>query len=191
MSSVDANKSPKGMMPSPLKDEPWPRSEQEELELQLFLLRDLFLQDSTSAYYALEVTLRIAALFWDRGQDLPDNILVPGWAVDVIAAGLAKYKEDYRTGESASFGKSFGVEAKGRGGQPAVAKADKMIRDIRICTRVAIAKEAGTKLDAVFTEIGEELELNWKTVQDIWLAHADHARDALKRFRDQQTRKRS
>jgi hypothetical protein len=59
----------------------------------------------------------------------------------------------------------------------------KELRDIRIAQRIALAKEAGVKVEAAKQEAADAHNLDHKTVRDIWSRLARRASTQLQRLR--------
>lgn len=177
------------MIESPLMSEDWPLTLEEDLELFLHIAHAQFDDDPTNPLPAFHAIAYVRSYYEQAQIELPANIEIPSWIIDVIAKGYWIYGESWEDKSGTPFGKALGIEGGGRGKGPRIKKYQKKMRDIRVATLIALRKESGVKIEAAIEEAAAATGRDHKTMYAIWGDHKDHAHAALKRLRAIQAQK--
>jgi hypothetical protein len=167
-------------------DENWPFTPGQDLAMFLEIAHQAFLSDRANPIPAFEAVNYLAASCWQR-EEAPETIRVPFWAVEALAEGFFRYMKSHEAGgTSLTLGEALQVEGRGQGKRPRIHEAQKQLRDIRIATHLVLLEEQGWKIEAAIEEVSDRSKLHHTTVRDLWAKHANHAREALKAFRQSQ-----
>lgn len=170
------------MPESPLENEPWPRTDEEDLEAFLAMCEAEFRQDTRNALPAFEALSYCVAPHWQNDEP-PKAIELPWWAAEVLCAGYQVYKDSAESKNPVSLGQAYNMEAQAKGKEPAIAKFLRRVRDRRIAVRIAQLREEGWKLEAVFEQARQENDLSLTQIKRIWRQHGRRAREQLKKLR--------
>ena len=136
------------MPESPLENEPWPRTDKEDLEAFLAMCEAEFQQDTHNALPAFEALTYCVAYHWGKKRR-PKELKLPWWAAEVLCAGYyLNYKDQAQTDNPVSLGKAYNMEAQVQGEEPAIAKFLRRLRDRRIAIMIALLREKDWKLEA-------------------------------------------
>ena len=171
------------MPESPLENEPWPRTEKEDLEAFLAMCEAEFQQDTRNALPAFEALTYCIAPHWGKNKH-PKELKLPWWAVEVLCIGYLTYKDQAQSDNPVSLGQAYNIEAQGQGKEPAIAKLLRRLRDRRIAIRIALLREKGWKLEAAYEQAHQENDLSITQIKRIWRKYGKRAREQLKKLRE-------
>ncbi len=171
------------MPESPLENEPWPRTEKEDLEAFLAMCEAEFQQDTRNALPAFEALTYCVAPHWRKNQP-PKELKLPWWAVEVLCIGYLTYKDQAQSNNPVSLGQAYNIEAQAQGEEPAVATSLRRLRDLRIALTIAQRKEKKWKLEAALEQAHQETGLSISQIKRIWGQYRRRAREQLKKLRE-------
>ena len=149
------------MPESPLENEPWPRTEKEDLEAFLAMCEAEFQQDTRNALPAFEALTYCVAPHWGKNQR-PKELKLPGWAAEVLCIGYLTYKDQAQSDNPVSLGQAYNIEAQ----------------------TIALLKEKGWKLEAAYEQAHQETRLSLTQVKRIWRQYGRRACERLKELRE-------
>ena len=171
------------MPESPLENEPWPRTDKEDLEAFLAMCEAEFQQDTHNALPSFEALTYCVAPHWQNDQP-PKSIELPWWAAEVLCAGYQIYRDRAQSDNPVSLGQAYNIEAQGQGKEPAIAKLLRRLRDRRIAIRIALLRDKGWKLEAAHEKAHQENDLSITQIKRIWHKYGQRAREQLKKLRE-------
>ncbi len=171
------------MPESPLENEPWPRTEKEDLEAFLAMCEAEFQQDTRNALPAFEALTYCVAPHWGKNQH-PKELKLPWWAVEVLCIGYLTYKDQAQSDNPVSLGQAYNIEAQAQGEEPAVATSLRRLRDLRIALAIAMLREEGWKMEAAREKAHQENDLSITQIKRIWHKYGQRAREQLKKLRE-------
>lgn len=170
---------------SPLKDEHWPLTPEEELALFLEMERQKLQADPSHAVPAFNALAYVLSAVWRReNTDLPEtDVMLPKWVAEALAQGFFRYREAAHGGEYISLGEAYGLEGRGQGKQPPIIQEKNQSRGIRLVTTIAQRRLAGIKLEAALQEMVVATGLSLGQVRRIWERDGKRAISALENLR--------
>ena len=168
---------------SALKNADWPLSEEETFALMLDTQRQCFQADKTNSLPAFHAMACLLSYIWRKDENTPDRVSVPYWVVEVIGKGFMRYMDSAASGQTVGFGQAMQIEGGGQGKPPRIVQYLKEVGDMRIAQQIAVAKQAGVKVEAAVQDAADAYNLNHQTIRDIWSRLAGHAQKQLRRLR--------
>ncbi len=171
------------MPESPLDNEPWPRTDKEDLKAFLSMCEAEFQQDTRNALPAFEALTYCVAHHWRKNRH-PKELKLPWWAAEVLCAGYLTYKDQAQTNNPVSLGQAYNIEAQAQGKGRAVATSLRRLRDLRIALAIALLREEGWKMEAALEKTYQEVGLSITQIKRIWRKYGKRAREQLKKLRE-------
>jgi hypothetical protein len=171
---------------SPLRDEPWPFSFEQDLAIFLMMLEEQFRKDTSDPLPAFEVLNYIASYIWKtETTETPstDSIPVPWWVVQALAIGFNIYRDRAQSTTPMTLGEAYNLEGRGQGKNPRIQHELRQLRDIRIATAIALASANGVKIEAALQEQADKTRLSVGQVRRIWETNRGRASSAVRNFR--------
>lgn len=174
---------------SPLKDENWPLTPEQDLELFLQMEYERFRSDPSHALPAFNALAYATTGLWQNQQthSSEDAITLPIWVAEVLTNGFLRYSKAAEENRFITLGEAYGIEGGGQGKLPRILNAAKELRDIRLATTVAQRKLDGIKLEAALQEMVDATGLSLGQVRRIWEKHRKKALSMLKNLRTRKT----
>ena len=170
---------------SPLDDERWPLTPEEELALFLEMELQKLQEDPSHALPAFNALAYIISAVWQREDTgRPETkVTLPRWVAEKLAEGFFRYRDAAHGSEYISLGQAYGLEGRGQGKQPPIVGEKNILRDIRLVTTIAKRRLDGIKLEAALQEMVDATGLSIGQVRRIWEKHRTKALSALKNLR--------
>jgi hypothetical protein len=177
----------RSILESPLEEQAWPLSPEQDLAFFLTSLEEQFRLDPTNKLPAFEALAIIAAYVWQTDEPSPTTVPVPWWVVDVLAFDFNKYRDAARSNARMTLGEAYQLEGGGQGKAPRVKLALSRIRDIRISTRIAFAQANGIKIEAALQQMADRTGLSLARVREIWELYRERATSSVRNFQTRKT----
>ena len=174
---------------SPLENEEWPFTTDEDLTLFLEMEHQKLKDAPSHMLPAFNALAYIVTDVWRRKESRPpeQGVVFPKWVAEALAQGFLRYFDAAHRGEYISLGKAYGLEGRGQGEQPPIVGERNQTRDIRIVTTLAQRHLEGIKLEAALQEMADVTDLSLARVRHIWEKDGKRATAALKNLRTRKT----
>ena len=174
---------------SPLEDEQWPFTPEEELALFVEMEHQQLEAEPSHTLPAFNALAFIMAATWKREETgAPEaEVVLPKWVAETLAQGFFKYRDAAHASQKVSLDEAFCLEGRGQGRQPPIVREKVNVRDIRIAISIAKRKLDNVKIEAALQEMADATGLSLGQIRRIWEKHRKKALSALNNLRTRKT----